>query len=109
VPHGHLARRLVPAVQLPLHRSALDVGEASLQGREPLDLMVRLATFAAPKMQAKGSYSNQLGSNRETLVRRRVQRPNSQAVLETLIQDLMEPVARQVRRRAAEVIQAMRR
>jgi len=37
VPHGHLARRLVPAVQLPLHRPALDVGEAKdmLDGTTP--------------------------------------------------------------------------
>jgi hypothetical protein len=37
VPHGHLARRLVPVVQLPLHRSALDLGEPKdmLDGTTP--------------------------------------------------------------------------
>ena len=40
-------------------------------------------------------------------MRTRVQRRNGQAVLETLIQDLMEPVARKARQRALAAIKSV--
>jgi site-specific DNA recombinase len=50
--------------------------------------------------------SGGLGSNVGQLVQSRVQRPNFPALTHTLIQDLMESVGRQARKRAAEEIRS---